>query len=364
MQILAETDDVVCLRAIESEGLCICALRELEGQNAHADEVGAVDALVAGCNDRLDTKKTGSLGCPVPTAAGAVFLPGQNDERDFLPGIFLRCIKDAQALSVGLVEGLTTLDTREHEVLDADIGKGATGHDAVIATAAAIAVEVFPLHAMFAEEASGRGFFLDGSGGRNVVGGHGITEDAKRSRSGDRGDGSGLHPEVFKEGGLLDISALSIPLVDLADRGTDLVPFRILSRKVTVEAGEHLRRQGTAECVADLGKARPDVAQEDLLAIRTKADRFDCKVNVNPSGKCEGNDQRGGHQKVCLDVLVDARLEIPVAGEYGGCDQIVVSDGLLDLGIQRAGVADTGGAAVADSLESECVEVGLKPRLF
>ena len=61
---------------------------------------------------------------------------------------------------------------------------------------------------------------------------------------------------------------------------------------------------------------------------------------------------------------MDARLEVPVAGEHCGCDQIIVGDGLLDLGIQRPGVPDTCGAAVADGLEAECVEVGLEACLF
>jgi hypothetical protein len=38
--------------------------------------------------------------------------------------------------------GDATFDTGNHEVLDAHIGEGAARHDAVIATTAAVAVEV------------------------------------------------------------------------------------------------------------------------------------------------------------------------------------------------------------------------------
>ena len=38
---------------------------ELEGEDSHADEVGAVDALVALGDDEADAEEAGALGGPV-----------------------------------------------------------------------------------------------------------------------------------------------------------------------------------------------------------------------------------------------------------------------------------------------------------
>ena len=61
------------LDALEVEGLLtaqtqrVCAdpLGELQGQHTHANEVGAVDALVALGDDDLDAQQHGALGGPV-----------------------------------------------------------------------------------------------------------------------------------------------------------------------------------------------------------------------------------------------------------------------------------------------------------
>jgi hypothetical protein len=58
--------------------------------------------------------------------------------------------------------------------------------------------------------------------------------------------------------------------------------------------------------------------------------------------------------------LVNAGFEVAVAREDGGSDEVVLDDGGFDLGRERAGVADAGGAAVANDLEAELVEVGLE----
>src|SRR5690606_14135703 len=52
-----------------------------------------------------------------------------------------------------------------------------------------------------------------------------------------------------------------------------------------------------------------------------------------------------------------ATLEVAVAGQHGDHGQVVVVDGLRDLLRQRARVADAGGAAVADQVEAELLQV-------
>ena len=61
---------------------------------------------------------------------------------------------------------------------------------------------------------------------------------------------------------------------------------------------------------------------------------------------------------------MNARLEISVPGKDRRRDQIVIVDRFLDLGMKRPGIADAGGAAVADKVEPELIEISLQSRLL
>ena len=56
-----------------------------------------------------------------------------------------------------------------------------------------------------------------------------------------------------------------------------------------------------------------------------------------------------------------AAFEVAVAGQYGADDQVVAVDGLRDRLGQGAGVADAGGTAVADQVETQAFQVGREP---
>ena len=55
---------------------------------------------------------------------------------------------------------------------------------------------------------------------------------------------------------------------------------------------------------------------------------------------------------------MDARLEIAVARQHGGADEIVAGDRFVELGPEVAGVADAGRAAVGGDAEAELFEIG------
>src|SRR3546814_12288377 len=57
---------------------------------------------------------------------------------------------------------------------------------------------------------------------------------------------------------------------------------------------------------------------------------------------------------------MDAALEVTVAGQHRGDRDIALVDSLGDRRVERARVADAGGAAVADQLEAAGVEVLLQ----
>ncbi len=86
------------------------------------------------------------------------------------------------------------------------------------------------------------------------------------------------------------------------------------------------------------------------------------EVDVHPAGERVGDDERRRGEVVRLHLGMDARLEVPVAGEHRAGDEVVTRDRLRDLVGQRARVADAGRAAVADGLEAELVEVAVEAR--
>ena len=60
-----EAEDVDGLVAFDAERLGGIAAEELQRQDAHADQVGAVDALEAARDDRLDAEQLRAFGRPV-----------------------------------------------------------------------------------------------------------------------------------------------------------------------------------------------------------------------------------------------------------------------------------------------------------
>ena len=91
--------------------------------------------------------------------------------------------------------------------------------------------------------------------------------------------------------------------------------------------------------------------------------RFGRQIDVDTARERERDDQRRRHEEIGFDAGMDAGLEIAVAGEHAGGDEIVFHDGFLDRPGQRTGVADAGRAAVADEIEAQRVEIALQAGL-
>ena len=154
---VAEAGDVVGFGAVEVERLRADAFGELEREDAHTDEVGAVDAFEALSDDGFDAEEAGAFGGPVAAGARAVFLSGEDDERGAGGLVCHAGVVDAHLLAGRLVDREAAFHAGavgfggDHEVFDADIGEGATGHDAVIASATTVAIEIHRFDAVFDE---------------------------------------------------------------------------------------------------------------------------------------------------------------------------------------------------------------------
>ena len=310
----------------------------------------------------LHPEETRAFGRPVAGTAGAVLLAGENDEGHAGLPVFDGGVVDRNlgSLRIEEVEREATFDAGEHKIFDAHVGEGAAGHDPVVATAGAVAVEILRGHAFSHEVGAGGGSFLDVAGGRDVVGGDGIAKDPEAARVLHGGHGRGFEGEVFEEGRFLDVGALAIPDVGETGLGGDLVPSGVLFRKVAVEFAEDLGFQGGLHGAADFFPGGPEIAQVDSLPVLAKAERILGEIEIDAAGEGEGDDEGWGHEKVGLHRGVNAGLEVPVAGKDAGGNEVVLGDGFFHGGRERAGVADAGGAAVADKVEAELIEEGLE----
>ena len=101
----------------------------------------------------------------------------------------------------------------------------------------------------------------------------------------------------------------------------------------------------------------PEVAQVDLFALVVGSQRVLVEVDVHRPGQRVGHAQRGRGEVVHLHVLVDAALEVAVAREHRADGEVALVDRGGDLVGQRAGVPDARGAAVADEVELQRLEV-------
>ena len=100
---------------------------KLQGQNAHADQVAAVDALEARGQHGPDAQEESALGGPVAAAARAVFRPGEDHQRHALGLVLHRRVVDGHRLAVGQMAGDAAFRARGQKVAEADVGEACRG---------------------------------------------------------------------------------------------------------------------------------------------------------------------------------------------------------------------------------------------
>ena len=159
---------------------------------------------------------------------------------------------------------------------------------------------------------------------------------------------------------VLHVGRTVVPGVGEAALDRDLAPGRIALEHVGVLLLEHLLGDALADHRIDLAAGRPDVLEEDLLALLVEAERLLGDIDIHRAGDRIGDHQRRRGEIVGAHVGVDAAFEVAIAREHRGGDQIVLVDRLGDFLRQRTGIADAGGAAEADQVEAERVEILLQ----
>src|SRR5699024_6519238 len=132
---VGQAGDVEGLGAVQAQAFGVFAVNEGQRQHAHADQVGAVDALVAFGNHGLDAEQARALGRPVARGAGAVFLAGNDNQRRAVVAVLHGRVIDRHDFLVGEVGGETAFGAFGNLVFDAHVGEGAAHHDFMVAAA-------------------------------------------------------------------------------------------------------------------------------------------------------------------------------------------------------------------------------------
>src|ERR671916_2055680 len=351
-----EACDVVRLVAGEAQRLRAIAFRVLQGQDAHPDQVRAVDALEALGDDRPYAEQERALRGPVARGARAVLLAGEHQQGHALLLVLEARLVDRGLLPVGEVDGVAALLLHEL-VTQADVAEGAAHHHLVVAAPRAVGVEVARVHALAYKVLPGRHLRGDRARRRDVVGGDRVPDLDEHAGPLYVPQGLRFGREVLEEGRLLDVGGVGVPLVEVAGGHVHLVPLLVAGVDVGVLALVDLRVQGALYLLGYLGLRGPDVLEVDGVASLVLSERVVDQVQVH--GPCQGvgDDERRRGEVIGPHVGVDAPLEVAVAREDGGDHEVVLVDRLAyGLG-QRSRVADARRAAVADNVEPELLQV-------
>ncbi len=218
--------------------------------------------------------------------------------------------------------------------------------------------------AVLGEVVAGRAVARDTSGRRDMVGSDGVEEQPEDAGAFDIGDGRGRARHVGEVGRVLHVGRTRVPAISEAALHLDLAPFGVAAEHIAVALLEHRLFHRLAHHLGDLFRRRPDVFEVDRLALGAGAERLGGEVDHDRAGQRVGDHERRRGEIVGAHVVIDASLEIAVAGEHGSDGKPILVDGVGDLLGQRSRIADAGGAAIADEIEPEPVQVLLQACLL
>src|SRR5699024_5537192 len=122
------------------------------------------------------------------------------------------------------------------------------------------------------------------AGGRDVVGGDRIAEEGQAVCAVDVFGRRHVHGHAVEVGRVLDVGGRLVPGIQVAVRRLDGIPALVTLEHVGVAVLEHVGADGVGDQVADLLVGRPDVLQEDVVAVGVLAHRFAGDVHVERAG--------------------------------------------------------------------------------
>src|SRR5438270_13275021 len=96
---------------------------KFEWHDAHADQITAMDALIAFRDHRADPEKTCAFGRPVTRRAGAILFAGDHEQRNTRFAIFYRGVIDRHSFAARKIESPAAFRTGRWLIAEADIGE-------------------------------------------------------------------------------------------------------------------------------------------------------------------------------------------------------------------------------------------------
>ena len=253
--------------------------------------------------------------------------------------------------------GHSALDPVEHLVADPDVGKGAAHHHVVVTAPRPVAVEIAPSHLPLLEPATRRTVGLDRACGRNVVGGDRIPEHCEHLGARNVLDRARGHGHALEIGRVGDVGRSRGPGIGVATGDRDPLPAVVTAVNVGVARAKQIRMNVRVDQLADFVVRRPDILEIDRLAVSGDPDRLGREVRTDRALQGIGDHQRGRGEIIGATVGRYPAFEVPVARQDRDCDQILFVDRRADRFGKRARIADAGGAAIADEVETDRVEI-------
>ena len=244
------------------------------------------------------------------------------------------------------------------EITQPNVAKGAAHQDLVVAAPRSVAVELGALDAMLDQVVSRRAVGRDAAGRGDVVRRDRVTDDDQRPSALDVGQRRWGRGHVLEERRFLDIGGGWVPLVNRARRRRQSLPVLVAVEDPLVFPREHLDLERAPDRLVDLIGRGPEFVEEDIVAGFVLSERFFREVPPNVAGEGVRHHQRRRGQVTRLDQRMDPTLEVPVAAQHRDHIEFFLLDGGLDLVTrERTAVADAGGAAIADEVEAELLQV-------
>ena len=131
------------------------------------------------------------------------------------------------------------------------------------------------------------------------------------------------------------------------------IPGLIAIEYVRIFAAEHLRLDRHCNCLADLVRGGPKVAQKHRISIAVVTERILGEVDIDCAGQSESYHERRRGQVIGLHVGVNTPLKIAVSGQHSRGNQILAGDGLDDFTGERPRVANTSRTAITNDIEAQ-----------
>ena len=261
----AFADHVVGFRAVQLQGVAVGARFELQRQDAHADEVGAVDALETFGGDGFHTRQPHALRRPVAAGALSVVRAGDDDERLFAVHVGFDGFPHAHGFAFGFDAGERALAHAavfvfHHFVKQFGIGESRALGGEVVAAVGGVGIEVFFGQTHFRQVFACRTRRQNRVGRRNVVGSDVVGQNRKGAHS---RQAAFACQRAFPIGRTADVGGHRAPVVQ---RTWGFLRLAGVEHRY-IHVAELLRFHIFGNDGIDFFVGRPDVFQADFLAV-------------------------------------------------------------------------------------------------